>query len=65
MLARITSAASRACGEAYDLHMLNRFALYSHCKAASIAQAVTALNAPLVTAMAGGRGPAATELAQR
>jgi UrcA family protein len=65
MLGRITSAASRACGEALDLHMLGRFALYTHCKAASIDQAVRALNAPLVTAMAGGKGPPATELAER
>lgn len=65
MLARIRSAASRACGEAVDIAMLDRFALYSHCRTASIDQAVRALNAPLVTAMAGGQGAAETQFAQR
>jgi UrcA family protein len=64
ILARITDAASRACGGDVDLRMLERRALYYRCKAETVDRAVRALDAPLVTAMAARSGAIAT-LAQR
>jgi UrcA family protein len=54
MVARINAAAHRACGPAPIIRDLRRSQEYSDCVDETVSQAVTALNAPLVTAAYGG-----------
>ncbi len=54
MLKRIQWAASEACGGEPDLRVLERRMIYDRCRSQTIERAVTALNAPLVTAAAHG-----------
>lgn len=54
MLARIEAAARRACGSEPDIRDLQRVAVYSRCRTETTQRALTALNAPLVTALANG-----------
>ncbi len=53
MVDRIGDAAARACGEDPEGRLLDRQALYNHCKREAVARAVNQLDAPVVTAMAG------------
>ncbi len=65
MLARIDDAARRVCGDNVDLRSLERRAQFQRCKTGTVARAVRALDAPLVTAMAGPNGSDPVVLSQR
>ncbi len=65
MLMRIDDAARRACGDNVDLRSLERRAQFQSCKTGTVARAVRALGAPLVTAMAGPNGADPVVLSQR
>lgn len=60
MLARLRSAAHRACGEAPVIQDLARFVAYGKCVDHSLSEAVAALDSPMVTAAYAG-----TEAARR
>ena len=53
---RLQGAATNVCGGEPDIHQLDRMAIYQRCKAESVDRAVRAVDAPLVTAMAGQTG---------
>ena len=65
MLARIDDAARRVCGDNVDLRSLERRAQFQRCKTGTVARAVHALDAPLVTAMVGPNGSDPVVLSQR
>ena len=65
MLMRIDAAARRVCGDNVDLRSLERRAQFQRCKTGTIARSVRALDAPLVTAMAGPNGADPVVLSQR
>jgi UrcA family protein len=54
LLQRIEAAATTACGGEPDLRLLGERAGFDRCKAATVAQALRAVDAPMVTAMANG-----------
>ena len=53
MLGRIGWAASSVCGGQPDIRDLDRFTQFERCERQTINSAVRALNAPLVTSLAG------------
>jgi len=52
LLARISAAATKACGGAPDGRDLAELSLYDHCKADAVTSAVDAVRTPQVSALA-------------
>ena len=55
LLRRIQSAATMACGGEPDFRQLGPLADFQRCRKAALANAVAKVDAPMLTAMAGGR----------
>ena len=58
LLKRIDAAANTACGGAPDIRELSRLASFEACRRSAIARAVTAVDSPVLTAMAHLGSPA-------
>ncbi len=53
LLDRIDAAAAKSCGGAPDIRLMPEHASFEACRKAAIAQAVTAVDQPMLTAAAG------------